>query len=723
MCLQPVGSWLDFFSVKSLKTNMKPIQECEIKIEKIEFHKCNQCTRVFLNLEDLTKHEMEHYELLQSQLQYSFVKLEKVNIYECYDCTRGFLYKKDYLLHKVKHIHQFIKNTKAEKYKLYENKNIEKPYKCPECDCRFVAKSTLEVHSFVHQPFPHICFCGIGFYKEKDMISHKKLVHNQNKIEDTKPITNKIFDVIKKPKETIKVKFLSKRKKEEKKSSINHSFSLADILTNDNWTQLPIKPLNVEFIKTKDKKYKCPICNKIVNSRASVEKHYRAVHRKECPFLCKLCPKKFTQKVALGAHLVRHSGVKSFKCSYCDKTFYNIDSQLRHERIHTDERPYKCSFCEKSFNDPSAHARHERIHKGDKRYRCEHCPQAFTDHSSLYIHRKRHINKRDFPCKKCEKRFYSKSDLAKHINAVHYLIMNYQCDYCKKYFAYKPNLLIHIQAMHTTNRKMFKCHICSKYFVSPHNVNIHINVVHNRIKKTKCKFCHKQFFAKNLLKHHNCRNRSVESIKYECDYCSAIFRFKRSLYKHIIKHLNILCELCSKYFSCSKDLEEHKLKVSEKCEICDKEFFCKNAILIHLDVHRGDKFECSYCQAIFADKSKLSNHLNKYHNELKYVCDHCGERFSFKSDIKLHIKTHHLEVLRCYICYKGFYSNYEYSKHKKIGCTTAKGKHLCELCDKYFKSKGSLKVHVESIHKIHQAGYRDQGIGINGQLIGEGEVI
>ena len=59
---------------------------------------------------------------------------------------------------------------------------------------------------------------------------------------------------------------------------------------------------------------------------------------------------------------------KSFKCDLCNKSFTSKDHLNGHLKIHSREKPYSCTLCENIFSELANLKMHVRyVHKGEKR--------------------------------------------------------------------------------------------------------------------------------------------------------------------------------------------------------------------------------------------------------------------------------------------------------------------------------------------------------------------
>lgn len=85
------------------------------------------------------------------------------------------------------------------------------------------------------------------------------------------------------------------------------------------------------------------------------------VHTGYKPYLCKHCPKAYTNSNDLKNHERRHAGGankadKPHKCPSCDMRFYHPCRLSKHMSTH--ERPYPCYQCTKAFRTEVALNKH-----------------------------------------------------------------------------------------------------------------------------------------------------------------------------------------------------------------------------------------------------------------------------------------------------------------------------------------------------------------------------
>ena len=133
----------------------------------------------------------------------------------------------------------------------------------------------------------------------------------------------------------------------------------------------------------------------------------------------------------------------------------------------------------------------------------------------------------------------------------------------------------------------------------------------------------------------------------------------------------------------------------------------KNSITLE-DVE--DKLQCTKCNCQFVNKIHLQTHMSQIHSRKHYMdCEKCGKSIS-SQNMPRHMKEMHFvdgEVFTCDNCEMVFSTLRQIKQHCKDVCSegTSISYELlqdnntkCELCDKTYSSKSSLRQHVERVH-------------------------
>lgn len=75
--------------------------------------------------------------------------------------------------------------------------------------------------------------------------------------------------------------------------------------------------------------------------------------------ICDLCGKSYQRKTGLKRHVLTfHKKERPFSCETCDKKFGRMDSLVKHGLTHTMEKNLICEMCSKAFNQSSNLIKH-----------------------------------------------------------------------------------------------------------------------------------------------------------------------------------------------------------------------------------------------------------------------------------------------------------------------------------------------------------------------------
>ena len=105
---------------------------------------------------------------------------------------------------------------------------------------------------------------------------------------------------------------------------------------------------------TGNKDHLCHYCDYKSVDSSSLSQHIKMVHDKERPFVCSICGTSFGTKQKLTIHMNRHTGTKTHLCKYCDFKSVESSGLNRHVRaVHEKEKPFVCLICNKGFGQNS----------------------------------------------------------------------------------------------------------------------------------------------------------------------------------------------------------------------------------------------------------------------------------------------------------------------------------------------------------------------------------
>jgi KRAB domain-containing zinc finger protein len=272
--------------------------------------------------------------------------------------------------------------------------------------------------------------------------------------------------------------------------------------------------------------------------------HYnmQSVNRK-APFQCPMCPKQYTIKYVLKAHMnVSHDKVKRYECYFCSFAFFTESQIIKHISNHTKEKPYNSQYLFQWYRKENSVKRHKDGNSCNRKLtlpllsHCYFCGKVFSTHRNLKGHMKKvHLKEGFKGCNLCSKYFASTSATNHHISSVHLRERNYKCQLCSKRFGYNSELNRHIRSVHT-KEKHFKCYFCSKSFVDFEALKLH-TWIHTTEKPLTCYFCWKDFSIVRDLLIHIGRIHTKER-PFKCMQCpSRCYSSKGDLNQHTrIKH-------------------------------------------------------------------------------------------------------------------------------------------------------------------------------------------
>ena len=178
--------------------------------------------------------------------------------------------------------------------------------------------------------------------------------------------------------------------------------------------------------KRRPKKYRCCICNKVMDSIGERNRHMAEVHNMN-EFKCGDCDQKFEMENSLKRHEKIHvKGVKLLKCDECDKTFLHESQRKRHMMTHTEEVKYHCLSKDcakrKGFKSISDYRMHMDTHSGET-FPCKEkgCDYVGKNKHQLSDHtRRQHGPQKPCPNKQkgCDFESRDKRQIKKHLDTV-----------------------------------------------------------------------------------------------------------------------------------------------------------------------------------------------------------------------------------------------------------------------------------------------------------------
>ena len=424
-------------------------------------------------------------------------------------------------------------------------------------------------------------------------------------------------------------------------------------------------------------------------------------------------------------------GIK-FPCEECNSEFQaTSEEELKQHKlevhvldlIQREAGSYACNYCGETFHFDSTLRRH--ITK--KHYNEKHDDEAETGEGS-----------RNVICPICDQSASHKSALKIHMARWHPEIT-------------ERRRLQEQKERETRKELTYDCDICALQCQTMSELRFHKKGVHEEggsIRVT-CEDCGMTLFNKGTLKKHrgskNCikgqRSGQKERTEEEqakrreqillhghgaytvhCTICVITFKTFEECRDHRKTHKegNLWkCreEDCGKTFKQRKQIvfhmQRHRGQFNHTCNICNKKFVTNTSYDIHMKVHNGEfNFRCVDCQKPFVTESSFDRHMTNVHGKSKLCCKVCGKIFNTGAKLEKHMIYHEekplkqaeIQELMCHLCSTVIRSRYGkqcLAKHmrKKHFGMMGEDLHKCAECDRSFKSKKNLRVHMQNIHE------------------------
>ncbi|CAB3262397.1 unnamed protein product [Arctia plantaginis] len=459
----------------------------------------------------------------------------------------------------------------------------------------------------------------------------------------------------------------------------------------------------------------CCICMNTFSKFKMLLEHMNIHYRN---YICDICDVGFVNAVNLTNHMLTHEN-GTFKCDHCSQVFNTKNKKRLHERKHGFKTLlFKCGHCSATFNEYRKKEAHLALEHGQA-YKCQACTQADT--VNVFTEENRSDNTESIKLtllpinEGINKHRTNIKEVMRWSNATpirRYGDMGYTCCYCKEQYLNPADLKAHTLENHKDIQKAFfmkyrmdrfvvrlditalECTICNQYIDTIEELLEHLKSQHRRPIYTD-------------IKNHIIPFKFVTD-KLQCCICVNTF----SKFKMLIEHMNIhyrnyICQICDVGFVNSMNFSSHKLIHSTgtfKCDYCPQILDTKLKKKSHERAIHSPKapslHKCGYCIETFSEYRKKEAHLVLMHGlKIPTVkCEACEKIFKNRQSLSVHVKRDHLLDRRhkCPECSKAFFST-GYLKDHMIKHSGSQAQFNCNVCSKVFSRKKNLKEHK----KIH----------------------
>ncbi|CRK89104.1 CLUMA_CG002494, isoform A [Clunio marinus] len=252
----------------------------------------------------------------------------------------------------------------AKKFILFRNhfkRHLVGRYQCSECTNSYSLKNDLNHHKSSVHGRKRCRKCNMEFESLQSFAEHKKCNHTLTSASKSKLAEKECPDCGKMLQTTGGLFTHRKMHLEKPKFRClicqKQFFQKVNLLNHE-------KTHNIQ-----NRSYSCSQCEKSFFEKSHLVRHQN-FHSESRDYQCNQCLKFYKTERCLKVHKQVHSDPSSrpFKCGVCQKGFLSSSKLKQHANIHTNSRPYLCKHCPRDFtNYPNLLKHTIRRHKVDHR--------------------------------------------------------------------------------------------------------------------------------------------------------------------------------------------------------------------------------------------------------------------------------------------------------------------------------------------------------------------
>jgi len=147
--------------------------------------------------------------------------------------------------------------------------------------------------------------------------------------------------------------------------------------------------------------------------------------------------------------------------------------------------------------------------------------------------------------------------------------------------------------------------------------------------------------------------------------------------------------------------------VKKNCTKCGIAFPSYAAMTTHLLNNCGTKnFVCHICTAVLSSRTSYLAHVKIVHAGSNFPCEFCDKKYKRKFELKMHIQKEHMggqKNYKCDQCDKSFAVKKALQTHKQQhNATEADKKHICPYCPYRFLRKDNLTKHLATHSSVQR---------------------
>lgn len=165
------------------------------------------------------------------------------------------------------------------------------------------------------------------------------------------------------------------------------------------------------------------------------------------------------------------------------------------------------------------------------------------------------------------------------------------------------------------------------------------------------------------------------------------------------------CDECDSVFNSQGNLNKH-MRIHNKCDICDRTFTIKTDLLIHMLSHtdlaskvemhlrKYNVYTCGNCDRDFKTRKELYEHAPAR----THKCNVCDRSFFQKRTLRVHEYSHTPEYpYSCDVCGAMFTELNDLETHRMNH--KSENAYKCDECDSDFKCQENLNQHIRERHE------------------------
>ncbi|XP_058129198.1 gastrula zinc finger protein XlCGF7.1-like [Anopheles ziemanni] len=159
----------------------------------------------------------------------------------------------------------------------------------------------------------------------------------------------------------------------------------------------------------------CDLCNKFVRTITEHRRMHLNIRSQQCPY----CQKSFVHRSNFLMHLNIHTRERVYKCTVCNSEFNSPQGLNQHLETHMVAK-HECPQCGHRFGRKSYLRIHQqRVHEPKIKYKCLVCDKQFPNVEQMDKHMIVHNNQTLFPCEVCRRPYKAKKNLLRHMRMAH----------------------------------------------------------------------------------------------------------------------------------------------------------------------------------------------------------------------------------------------------------------------------------------------------------------